>query len=187
MTDAQLVAAAFAAEPDAQRRAREALYLRFENLVWHAVNRAAVRFEAEDDDLADAFQEAWVRILAKLPLFRPGRGEASGFVWTVAHRCAFGYFRRFVSASEIELEAVAEAQSREWEHTETMMDVANCMSELEEPTADALLRWTQGFTGREIGEPLGLNAVQAFQKLIHPALRLVQRCLMRKGYAMAAN
>lgn len=188
LTDAELIAAALAEEPTLRKRGLEGLYGRFERLVWHAVNRAGARFAAGEDDLADAFQEAWARILMKLPLYGPGKGEASGFIWTVAFRCAFSFFRHAHSREAVPLEESTEPSvCAGWEGTEVAMDISDCLSQLEERAADAVLMWIQGFTGREIGQPLGLSAVQTFQKLIHPALRLLQRCMGARGYALEAE
>jgi len=187
LSDAQIIAAALAPEATRQREGRELLYRRFERLVWHAVNRAGARFGAAEEDLADAFQEAWIRIIEKLPLYGAGKGEASGFVWTVAFRCSFSFFRRSLSRESVPLEEGAESSSTDWEGIEVVLDVSDCLSELDGHAGDAVLMWSQGFTGREIGEPLGLNAVQTFQKLIHPAIRLLQRCMDARGYAVAAD
>jgi RNA polymerase sigma factor (sigma-70 family) len=187
LADSQIIAAALAPDATRQKQGRELLYRRFERLVWHAISRAGLRFGAAEEDLADAFQEAWVRILEKLPLYGASKGEVSGFLWTVAFRCAFSFFRSSLSKEPMSLAEGVEATTTEWEGIEVVMDVSDCLSQLEDQAADAVLMWTQGFTGREIGEPLGLNAVQTFQKLIHPAIRLLQRCMGTRGYAVAAN
>lgn len=180
LPDNDVVRGALDDDPKWSRECREELLRRYGALVWDAVNRAAWPFGASEDDRSDANLEAWVRILEKLPMYRSGRGKLTGFLWIIAYRATITFLRR-VEVRDVEEEGSSQLAAPESDR-ELMMDIADCIALLEDGPADVITKWSQGYTGKEIGEPLGLDAVQAFKRLIWPALDMLRRCLAGKGY-----
>ena len=162
-------------------RTRDQFVARYEGLVWDAVNKAALRFDAKPEDVEDAYVEAWARILSKIDHYSTDRGTLSGFLWTVAYRRALSFFQRAVDRHPAAL--AQEPATDEWDMAEESMDVFDCLSRLDVGQTEIVARWGAGNKGRELGEGVGLDTARTF-RYRYRALDAVRRCMQEKGYAV---